>query len=40
MPDTNQPRRAICIQVRKFLATAGYEGTPPADLVTEYVESA
>ncbi|GIM65034.1 hypothetical protein Pve01_95190 [Planomonospora venezuelensis] len=38
MPDTNQPRRATRTQVRKFLAAAGYEGTPPDDLVTEYVD--
>lgn len=38
MPDTNQPRRATRTQVRTFLAAAGYEGTPPDDLVTEYVD--
>ena len=38
MPDTKQPRRATRAQVRQFLAAAGYEGTPPDDLVTEYVD--
>lgn len=38
MPDTNHPRRATRAQVRKFLAAAGYEGAPPDDLVTEYVD--
>ena len=37
MPDTSQPRRATRAQVRRFLAAAGYEGTPPDDLVTDYV---
>lgn len=38
MPDTKQPRRATRTQVRQFLAAAGYEGTPPDDLVTAYVD--
>ncbi|MEV5003833.1 hypothetical protein [Nocardioides sp. LML1-1-1.1] len=38
MPDTKQPRRATRAQVRQFLEAAGYEGTPPDDLVTEYVD--
>lgn len=38
MPDTKQPRRATRSQVRQFLAAAGYEGTPPDELVTEYVD--
>jgi len=38
MPHSKQPRRATRAQVRQFLAAAGYEGTPPDDLVTEYVE--
>ena len=38
MPDTKQPRRATRAQVQQFLAAAGYEGTPPDDLVTEYVD--
>lgn len=38
MPDTKQPRPATRAQVRQFLPATGYEGTPPDDLVTEYVD--
>jgi hypothetical protein len=38
MPDTKRPRRATRAQVWQFLAAAGYEGTPPDDLVAEYAD--
>jgi hypothetical protein len=38
MSATKRPRRATRAQVRAFLAAAGYAGTPPDDLVADYVD--